>query len=146
MWCVLVAPLIKAWSRETAPSWDYAVEGRSALMSAANRQWCNELAILSNNCCASNLWDMEQFFDTIDLVDVRHAANKHKYPSRPLELALAVHSAPRMLKIQSASSQLLLPSRSILQGCMHSGHFARLILRDPIQKVLDEQHASNRNV
>ena len=146
MWCVLVAPLIKAWSRETSPTWDYAVEGKSALMSAANRQWCNELAILSNNSCASNLWDMDKFFDTINLEDVRHAANKHNYPSKPLKLALAVHSAPRMLRIQSVSSQLFLPFRSILQGCMHSSYMARLILIDPVQKVVDEQHLSNRSV
>ena len=138
LWCVVRSYTIKEWSTNHTPPWDTATPGNSAEISAGVRQWANEVAAAAGISAAGLYLDIEKFFDTIDIGDVVTAALEHGYPLADLHLALAVHMAPRILQLVSTASSLIRPLRGILQGCMHSRQFAKLVLWKPMQKVYSE--------
>ena len=134
IWCILRNETIKQWDVANIPPWDTASPGHSAETAAGARLWMMELAHLSGNSAAALLWDLDKFFDTIDLKDVRRNAVERDYPRRELCLAIAMHRAPRVLQMAGVSSCAILPLLSILQGCTHSSRFARLITWRPIER------------
>ena len=139
IWCILRSPAIKQWARDTCPDWDYAAAGRNALTAAATHQWVNELAHASQQIAASTLWDIMKYFDSIDWDDVNRVAVQLDYPQKDLKLALAMHAAPRILHMAGADSMVMLPTRSILQGCFHSFFIARMVMHFPILRIYREQ-------
>ena len=61
LWCVQRSPVIKDWSRQTCPEWEYAAEGKSALDAATLQQAYNEVALASGLDTGGVLWDLEIF-------------------------------------------------------------------------------------
>ena len=135
IWCILRNGIIKQWDATNTPSWDTASPGHSAETAAGSRLWLMELAHLSGNAAAALLWDLDKFFDTINLHDVRRIAVDFGYPRRELALALSMHRAPRLLQMAGISSCAILPLLSILQGCTHSSRFAKLVTWRPIERA-----------
>ena len=139
IWCILRSPVIKQWARDTCPEWDYAAAGKNALTAAATHQWVNELAHASGQVAASTLWDIMKYFDSINWNDVKRVADQLGYPQKDLKLALAMHAAPRILHMAGADSMVMLPTRSILQGCFHSFFIARMVMHFPVARIYREQ-------
>ena len=107
LWNVIQSPEMRKWSGESAPEWDFASQGRSAAFSATLRAWTNEVATLSGLACATVLWDMETFFDTIHPREVLKQGIHFGYPPRLLLLALSMHAALRVLTIRGVASNVL---------------------------------------
>ena len=141
IWCILRGERVKTWGKENCPAWDTASPGKSAETEACARLWLMEVAQLSGNEAAALLWDMEKFFDTISPSEVRRAAVSRGYPTTELKLALAMHRAPRLLQMIGVCASAILPGRSILQGCFHSGFFARLTTWAPVQRCVSDLEA-----
>ena len=141
LWCIARSPVIKEWSRSTCPEWEHAAEGKNAFGSAAIHQWANELAIVTGLDAGALLWDIHNFFDSINYEDVQRAASSLNYPSSDLKLALHLHRSPRLLSVGGATSCALIPNRGILQGCMHSMYLARSVTYHPVRRVGREQRA-----
>ena len=138
LWNVICTPQLKEWSASTAPEWDYATQGKSAMFAATLRAWANEAAQISGRSATSLLWDIEKKFDSIRPQDVVREGIHFQYPSRPLILGLSMHMAPRVLTLQGVASKAMMVHRSILAGCSNSIGFARLIMTRPIQRIVEE--------
>ncbi len=67
-------------------------------------------------------------------------AVKLEYPLVSLALGVLMHRAPRRVATQSAVSQLLFPTRSLIAGCDQAVDYSRLALYD----TLDEAHRAHR--
>ena len=139
LWCILRSAVVKQWAADTCPAWEYASAGRSALDAATTHQWVNELAHVSGNTAAAILWDIQQYFDSIQWHDIRRVARLLGYPPVDLNLAMAMHAAPRVLCMAGASSMAMVPSRSVLQGCFHSKFLASMITYYPVDRIHREQ-------
>ena len=138
IWNIIRSAKLREWGAAHCPGWDTASPGKSAETEACARLWLMEVASLSENEAAALLWDLEKFYDTISPEEVRRAAVRHDYPLTELKLALAMHKAPRILQMIGVSASVILPGRSILQGCFHSFFFARLLLWAPMQRCISD--------
>ena len=98
----------------------------------------NETALVSGRACATIMWDIEKFFDSISPAEVLQQGQSLGYPSHSLALGLAMHMAPRVLMLRQVSSNAMLPTNSILAGCMQSCDFAKMVMKRPIQRIIRE--------
>ena len=138
LWCVVRAPTLQSWKDANCPPWDTASKGHCAEVSACSRLWLMEAAHVAGLHAAGNMWDMEKFFDTVNLDDVRRLGVQRHYPRTELQLALAMHRAPRILQMLGVAANVIVPTRSIIQGCTHSDSFARLIMWRPVQRSVQD--------
>ena len=75
---------------------------------------------------ATLLWDMEKFFDMMDIEVLIQEAEAVSFPLAELALSLSVHQAPRRLKIGKACGEAICGmGRAILAGCKRSTKIAR---------------------
>ena len=73
------------------------------------------------------LWDIQKFFDSIDIEVLFEEAEQIGFPVRQLTCSMIVHHAPRLLRLGSSIGQVIAGmGRSILAGCKRSTHFARV--------------------
>ena len=142
LWSVVVSSDIKSWSLSNTPAWDTACIGSSALTAASHRQWMSALTHVTDNEIISLQWDIDKYFDSIFLEQVYDACVRHQYPMKHAVLALGMHGAPRVLQSSSVLSPIMVPGRSILQGCMQSMDFAKLIMHKPMERVHKDPEAS----
>ena len=132
LWNRIRSQGVKQWAAGHVQDFDFAAAQRSAVYSGAIRCWTNELAVISGRHTASLLWDLEKFFDTITPEMVLQQGLELGYPPLDLTLAMAMHTAPRMMTYAGATSSVILPNTSILAGCSHSNNFARLVMTQPM--------------
>ena len=135
LWNIVRSPFVKEWGVAHQAPFDHAVKGRSALLSGAHRCLANEIAAYSGQHVATVLWDIHKFFDCIRPIDVIREARRLNYPPADLVLAMLMHMAPRCLIYGCIVSYLILPTRSIIAGCFHSGFFARGVMDNPITRM-----------
>ena len=69
----MVRPELVSWTSRRAGFWDDAVAGRSALQAALMRNFVAEAARWRGEHSAMALWDIEKFYDSLDLVAVSDA-------------------------------------------------------------------------
>lgn len=64
------------------------------------------------------LWDLAKLFDSVDVPTLFREAWKLGFPLQQLAMSMAVHHAPRRLKLGSAVGEVISHlGRSILAGC-----------------------------
>ena len=136
LWNVVRMDKARQWSKLNVEEFDYAAAGKSAVFSGAIRCWINELATLLGRHAAALLWDLEKFFDTIAPSEVARQGLEASYPPLDMELALAMHTAPRLITLGGATSSVIIPEVSILAGCSRSVDFARLIMAPKVKDVV----------
>jgi hypothetical protein len=86
------------------------------------------------------LWDLKKFFDSINIQILVDEAEKTGFPLKQLALSLAVHLAPRRLRLGRAVGMPILEiGCSIIAGCKRSTHLARVLTVTAI-KELDAAH------
>jgi ribonuclease HI len=129
--------LIRTWECESAGHWDTAIRGNSSLRVALCRELDHEISQLNGIASSSVYFDLEKFFDTVQLEQMTKAARGLKYPARELLLSVQMHRAARQLKAGSHHSEWILTARSILAGCGRSISFTRAALYQILQHIHD---------
>ena len=82
------------------------------------------------------LWDVEKFFDSLQLDRTIQAAIDLDFPSEILVLGLQVHKAPRLIKAcGTLASMIQTTDRSIIAGCTISTSLSRAYLRPALKHL-----------
>ena len=131
---------VTSWTRAGAGHWDAAVSGSSPLRAALMRQVKLEIATAQQIPWAEILWDINKFYDSVNLGVVAEVGFKQDYPLINLFLGLQMAAAPRRIKTDVCVSEVLKPTVSLIAGCWQAVDFSRLALWD----VLEHLHAQYR--
>jgi hypothetical protein len=119
---------------------DSATAGASAVRAAEDRALLAELESIEGKMTITFLWDLKKIFDSINIPMLVEEAERTGFPLRQLALSLAVHLAPRRLRLGKAIGMPILEiGQSILAGCKRSTHLARVYTVTGI-KELDDAH------
>ena len=132
----IIRPIVREWDRNIGSEYDSSLVGRSPIYATAQRAMIMEQASLRGLCTILILWDLRQFFDSIDLSRLIPQCVRLGFPEEALLLGLQAHRAPRILKMLGTHSQPIeATGRSILAGCTLSTSLARAYLRHVIGKL-----------
>ena len=91
-------PYIIKWELAHQGPWDAAVKGSSALRAGLLCLLRDEMAIRLGKDTLVTLWDMEKFYDNIDIETLIEEAAMLEYPTILLSLGLQMQMAPRGLR------------------------------------------------
>ena len=117
---------IREWDLEHGHRYDSALAGCSSLRAAVLREFKTENATAICLHCALECWDMDKFYDSIDLCILAEELIEHESPSELLVLGTLAHAAPRILKVGSCISEpIVYTGSSMLAGCQQAIWFAR---------------------
>ena len=97
-------------------------------MLAKDRCILDEASLALQQQNASILWDVQAFYDSIDLVQVLESALALNFPPIVLVMELKSHLAPRVLQENNGYSKPILPTSSIIPGIKGANDFARCTL------------------
>ena len=126
-----VNPKIREWDLAEGHCYDSALAGNSSLRAAVMRALKIENATAAGMHVGHLLWDMEKFYDSVDLLILAGDLIKRKYPSELLVLGILAHAAPRVLKVGLCLSEVITRmGRSMVAGCQQAVSFARGLLYD----------------
>ena len=129
LWAKIRKVQIQEWDIEHRGPWDAAVRGSSALRAGLLSAFGDELSSLSKEEVAAILWDMDKFYDNINIIKLLDEVYDTHYPLRVSSLGLQMHLAPRVIKAYDSFSLIpTLPTNSIIAGCTQSTYFARVLL------------------
>ena len=85
------------------------------------------------------LWDVKQFFDSLDIRSLIERAMDADFPPAILALSLCVHRGPRILKAKGTlATPIDTTGRSIMAGCTNSTSFSRAYMKKIIASVGEE--------
>ena len=90
-------PQIIQWELAHQGPWDAAVKGSSALRAGLLSLLRDEMAVRLGKDTLVTLWDMEKFYDNIDIEILIQEAITLEYDISILSLGLQMHMAPRGL-------------------------------------------------
>ena len=128
--------VVTAWEQARAGFWDTAIRGCGALRAALVRAFQDEQDAVLHRHSGTILWDIAQFFDTINVANLIDKALELQFPKLQLCMSLMVHLAPRILKCDGSISKIIVVNASIVPGCGKAIAFTRALLYD----VLDAAH------
>ena len=97
--------------------WDTACKGSSALSAALCRASLDELALLENKTPITAYWDIQKFYDNVNISKLIKAAFEMDLPLRAMGIALQMHLAPRILSVNKWASRIIQVSNSLIAGC-----------------------------
>ena len=110
--------------------------GSSALRAAYLRRTLEESSAATRDEAAGVFWDLEAYYDTIDLAELIRHLVLLDWPPRQAVIALVVHTAPRtILRTQLQAGKTQQVYTSILAGCQYSKSFARALLHELLERV-----------
>ena len=116
---------------------DSAGPGNSAERAATKRQLLAEVSSIRGLVVVQFLWDLEAFYDSINVPGLLEAASRWELPGTVTALSLQLHVAPRALQVHGCFAPLIsCMGRSLLAGCMSSTRFARAVTREPVLDCL----------
>ena len=135
LWSRLRSDTIGDWADETADPWDQAVAGSSSLRRAMCRSFMDEAAATLGLHTVSTLWDVKEFFDSLDITKVLRFALDNFFPATELVLLTLCHLAPRLLRSNGCYADPIQPHRSAIAGCRGAQQFARLVMKQVLHFV-----------
>ena len=124
---MLCSRSVRSWDKQRAPELDSAAPGRDCQWAAFTRSAALESAALRGKFAALVLWDLDAFYDSIDIETQIQKCRAHGFPPSVAVLALQNHLAPRVIVAEQAHSAPVTPSRSLIAGCSSSTSFARAL-------------------
>ena len=136
LWSTLKGNAFKHWDEGRQRFWDDAVKGSSALKAALQRRLLDEVTILEGGVVVGLYWDIEKFFDSINIRKLIVLAREQGLDLKTLAIAMQAHLAPRVVKAGGCYGLPVGVSKSILAGCKFSIGFAR----SSTYWLLDEAH------
>ena len=117
---------VAEYEKKNAFHGDSATAGASAVKAAEDRALLAELVTIEGKKTVTFLWDLKKCFDSLNIPMLVAEAEITGFPLRQLALSLAVHLAPRRLRLGKAVGHPILEiGQSILAGCKRSTHLAR---------------------
>ena len=129
----------RCWLGERSEVWDTAVRGSSALRAAMLRAFRDEAVAehqLKSLTTASICWDIEAFYDSLDIVKVVEQSLVQKYPPCVLLVEALTCAAPRVLRERGCFSAAIIPLQSVVAGTRSGGNFARCFLQKPMRELI----------
>ena len=144
IWTKIRQPYIVEWEQQHQGPWDAAIKGSSALRAAVIGALYDEVASLNHENVATILWDMEKFYDNIDLVKLTEQAVEVEYPIRVYTLGLQMHMSPRVVKAYDCNMHASTPTNGIIAGCVQSNYLARVLLWDTLQRSWDKVNSPSQ--
>ena len=140
--------MVRQWDVQTGSAHDSALAGRSPLTATAMRALIMEDASLRGRVTVLVLWDVEKFFDSIDILQLLRQAERMDFPTEVLLLGMQAHRAPRSLRVLGTQAHLMETlGRSIIAGCTLSTSWARAYLRPAVAGLdADEGHLVTEHV
>jgi len=125
--------IVSEWEQKKAGFWDTAIKGCGALRAALSRAFQDEQDVIKGRESGTILWDIAQFFDTIDVSLLMDKAIALDFPKLQLYMSVVMHLAPRLLKYNGAISRIIPVSASIVPGCGKAIAFTRALLYDVLE-------------
>ena len=127
---------VSDWDIRVGGRWDSALKGSSALRAGVMRALKLEVAVSQGKHCLQFLWDIEAFYDNINLEVMVPKLIEKGYPMVPLVLVLIAHKAPRCFRLADTYSTILQGSGlGILPGCLQSNSWARGLLHNMLEDM-----------
>ena len=126
---VLTRKFVRPWDSVTASDTDTARPGARAEIMVGLRHALQAAALTRKEQTATVLWDLEAFYDNVDIPTLIGECQRYDFPMPVLILALQCHMAPRRIRHTDKISRAIYPSRGILAGCSTSTSLARAQLR-----------------
>ena len=90
LWTKIRRLYIIQWEISHQGPWDAAVKGSSALRAACLTLFCDEVAAYDGQYVARMLWDMEKFYDSINICKLIERALELGFPAVCLALGLMI--------------------------------------------------------
>ena len=112
-WTKARKPAIDLWDMEHQGVWDAAVRGSSALRAAVLTLFGDEVATYSGEQVARMLWDLDKFYDSINISLLIDRAVEMGYPMVALALGIQMHMAPRVFRGHQHYQLAPMPSNAI---------------------------------
>ena len=134
--CKLSKSAVQDWDAEHHGFWDTAIAGSSALKAAVARRLMAERAVALGQAALELMFDIEKFYDSIDIVLLVQESIRMEYPVHEMLNGLVAHRLPRVIKVGNDVSLPVDIRASILQGCMRSNSWARMY----VHKMLEDMH------
>ena len=106
-----------------------------------SEQGMNTSLKLSGDHFAACLWKLTKLFDHVDLHLLAPAAHKLGFPAEVFELAINMHTAPRIPTQGKLIGPPIQPMRSVLPGCGLAIASVRIYLRRDMQLLVDKLDA-----
>lgn len=130
---------LKQFESEQAYDKDSAKAGASTSRAAEDRALNRDLRAAQGKQTCTMLWDMANFFDTLDIRILIEEAEAAQYPMEELLLILTIHQAPRRLKIGKAVGTIIAAlGRALLAGCKRAAQMARAYTVCMVRKLAVE--------
>ena len=142
LWTKIRRPGIYSWEYAWAPPWDAAVKGPSALRAALLGMLQDEVALSGGRNTHTTLWDEENFYDNIDILQPITNSQEVEYPISILSLGFQFHMGPRGLRCYNHCPGLVLPRNGIIAGCSQTTTFARILLYKMLKHLWDGYQTS----
>ena len=90
---------IREWDAKEAHLWDSAVAGSSSLRAAILRALQCENGAARGSQVGHHLWDMKQFYDSIQLPKLVNELVRRGFPAYLFVLGFMAHAAPIFLRV-----------------------------------------------
>ena len=115
---------------------DSALAGTSPRVATALRALEMEQRSLRGEVVIQMLWDVEKYFDSIDIEVLVERAVRHGFPKEILIMGLQIHRAPRLIKVAGTYADVIVEmGRSMIAGCTLSTSLSRAYLKDVVEEV-----------
>ncbi len=135
VWSSIRGTRIKQWDAQQAQHWDSAIRGASAQSAGTMRRLLDELAVLSGQDTIGVYWDLQKFYDSIDIIKLIELSTRRGFSVAVAAIDLQVHLGLRLLKWAGSFSDPIPVSSSVLAGSKFSNIYARLYLYDLIENI-----------
>ena len=136
--------VLSSWRDQVAGAWDTAISGSSSLRAALLRSFRDEMVSeskLRNFVSCDALWDVEAFYDSLDVPLLVQRALALGFPAKVLALELLGSVAPRVLRDKGSYSLPVQPERSIVAGSRAGPDMSRAYLFEVLDEVFRQHPA-----
>ena len=97
-----------------------------------------EAGIYSGRVSGGFLWDLESFYDTIDLDLLLERAEKAGFPMIIARMAISTYTAPRSVQTRAGRGAPLFPRRGVAAGCSLAKALVHLYYLGPMDKFREK--------
>ena len=134
-------PEAKRWETKCDRSYLYAGSGRGSTIAAWKQAARGELAAATGKNYAQVLLDLVKAFERIPYRILLREAARLQYPLRLIRLAIATYRLPRVIRVGTAYSDLVVAMRGIVAGSGLATTEMRVVMIDIVDAALI-QHPS----
>ena len=137
---MLTRTFVRPWDAEYSSPHDTAAPGKRADVMVGLRHALQAADRILGLHTAMVLWDLEAFYDNVDVPTLIRQCRRWHFPLPVLALALQCHMAPRRIRCGKGVSRALRPARGILAGCSTSTSCSRAQLRNAASDQVVDTH------